>query len=102
MLPNGLAYLCGRTINYLPALAGGEVYLRNGGHVRVDVDDPGFKFLQADKFCFLVLLKGRIWAIYRRPKIKLLQLLASENPTITDEILELHQPVYHWKSARVF
>ena len=74
-------------------LARGSIRLRNREHIEVPPNDPGLGYIKPGRPRMGVSKDGVIWAVYNRPKVKLLRML-ERGALITEEVLEVYQPRY--------
>ncbi|MFA5132173.1 MAG: hypothetical protein WC444_02485 [Candidatus Paceibacterota bacterium] len=92
--PKEITFLCGKVMPYSDDLVGvGIVKLRNGSRIEVPQNDPGLEKVRAGMPRMIVVKNNRIWAVYARPRIRLLRML-ERGADVTEEILEMYRPMY--------
>ncbi len=90
---NNITFLCGVTENWPDRLANGMIALRNGEMLKVSPNDPGLSHVLSGRRRMIIVKGGVIWAVYSRPRIKLLRKL-ERGDFVTAEVLELYSPRY--------
>ena len=87
-------FLCGVIEKNPSWLADGFIKLNaRDGYIAVENTDKGLALIQPGKRLLVVVSDGVIWAVFRRPKIRLMIMIGNGTP-ITEEILEMYNPVY--------
>jgi hypothetical protein len=90
----GVSFLCGRVTQIMKGVLepGTMQVATNDACQVVSENDPGLSSIKKNKSQFIVFRNQHIWAVYNRPRMKLLFLLARDDSLITEEILQLYTP----------
>jgi hypothetical protein len=89
-----ISFLCGTIRNWGELMTEwGIIRLRSSAEIHVSRNDPGLTHVQPGRMRMVIVKDGIIWAVYNRPKVKLLRRL-EQGGLITEEVLELYQPRY--------